>query len=299
MRGDDPETAASDGRATLAPLPPSGRMRRRMSQYQQDLHRIAEALEAARAVFARFVGPELAVALKSGDDPVTAADHAVNALLLDLLPQAGDGWLSEESADDAARLSARRVWVVDPLDGTREFVEGVPEWCVSIGLVVDGEPVAGGIANPATGETILGAVGAGVTLNGAPVTTRPCHGLQAAEVLASRSEVKRGGWTSFSNGPFAVRPCGSVAYKLGLVAAGLTDATWTLVPKHEWDVAAGVALVRAAGGDTWVPGGAPLRFNQPTPKLTGLAAASPAVAAHVRALLETAAPPVRSQPQAD
>jgi myo-inositol-1(or 4)-monophosphatase len=265
-----------------------------MSSYLHDLELIARALAEVRSLFAGFVGADLAVAIKFGGDPVTEADQAANALLFDLLPQRGDGWLSEETADDPARLSARRVWVVDPLDGTREFVQGIPEWCVSIALVEDGEAVAGGIANPATGETILGAIGAGVTLNGAPAAPRACPGLPAAEVLASRSEVTRGGWSGFMSGPFTVRPCGSVAYKLALVAAGRTDATWTLVPKHEWDVAAGVALVRAAGGEVWIPDGSPVAFNRPVPKITGLAAASPAVAPAVRALLETAAPPLRA-----
>src|SRR5690606_19094746 len=128
---------------------------------------------------------------------------------------------------------------VDPIDGTQEFVQGIPEWCVSIGLVEDGVPVAGGILNPATGEAVIGGAGHGVTLNGraARVSARPT--LEGAVVLASRSETNRGEWNRFAEAPFVVRPCGSVAYKLGLVAAGVADLTWTLVPKSEWDVAGG------------------------------------------------------------
>ena len=251
----------------------------------EDLDRIARALrEASRILISRFRSG-LAVRRKEGGDPVTEADDASNDALRRILPVEGEGWLSEETADDPARLQARRVWVVDPLDGTREFVDGVPEWCVSVGLVEDGEAVAGGISNPATGETVIGGAGIGVRRNGEPVTVARRPSLDGAAVLASRSEVARGEWERYRGAPFRVRALGSVAYKLGLVASGLADATWTLVPKHEWDVAAGTALVRAAGGAVWLPSGEPLRFNRASPRLPGLIAASAALADAVGAFL--------------
>lgn len=245
------------------------------SNLAADLRRIAEALERAKVALQRFTPGEVASRFKQGDDPVTEADTTIDALLRQFLPQNGDGWLSEETEDDLSRLDRRRVWVVDPLDGTREFVTGIPEWCVSVGLVVDGEPVAGGLLNPATGETILGARGLGVTLNGQPARVSDRPSLAGATVLASRSEVKRGEWKGYSDPLFTIRPTGSVAYKLGLVAAGLADATWTLTPKHEWDVAAGVALVLAAGGAIVTGTPAETRFNRETPLLTRLIAAPP------------------------
>ncbi len=168
--------------------------------------------------------------------------------------------------------------MVDPLDGTREFVEGLPEWCVSIGLVEDGRAVAGGILNPAAGFLAIGAEGEGCLLNGSPASVSACAVLPAARVLASRSEVRRGEWKRWDGGEVEVEAMGSVAYKLARVACGLADATWTLVPKHEWDVAAGVALIQAAGG--WgknLQGESP-RFNQPHPWLSGLIAAGPGMA---------------------
>jgi myo-inositol-1(or 4)-monophosphatase len=251
--------------------------------YAEDLARIEDALQRARAAFQRFTPGEIAARHKQGDDPVTEADTTVDTLLRELLPQDGDGWLSEETRDDLIRLERRRVWVVDPLDGTREFVTGIPEWCVSIGLVIDGEPVAGGICNPVTGETILGARGQGVTLNGRPagVTGRPT--LEGAKVVASRSEVKRGEWQGYREDLFEIRPMGSVAYKLGLVAAGLVDATWTLTPKHEWDVAAGVALVLAAGGAIVTGTPEETRFNRAKPLLTRLLAANPSLVPEIEA----------------
>jgi len=248
-----------------------------------EVARIAEALDRAKTALQRFTPGEVASRRKAGDDPVTEADTTVDALLRGLLPWDGEGWLSEETEDDLSRLGRRRVWVVDPLDGTREFVSGIPEWCVSIGLVVDGEAVAGGICNPATGETIVGARGFGVTLNGRPARVSGRRALAGARVVASRSEVKRGEWQGYREDLFEIRPTGSVAYKLALVAAGLVDATWTLTPKHEWDVAAGVALVLAAGGTVVAGSPEELRFNREKPKLSRLIAANPALLPKIEA----------------
>jgi myo-inositol-1(or 4)-monophosphatase len=251
---------------------------------RDDLERIHEALEAARHVLAGLGGETDPVATKERGDPLTAADLAVDAALKRLLPRDGEGWLSEETADDPSRLRARRVWVVDPVDGTREFVQGIPEWCVSVGLVEDGEAVAGGILNPVTDQLILGALETGVTVNGSPAPRRHPSEAPPPVVLASRSEVGRGEWERFTGSWFTVVPMGSVAYKLARVAAGLADGTWTLVPKHEWDVAAGTALVRAAGGVVRVRDGSVPRFNRARPKLDGLLALAD------RSLLERVVP---------
>jgi myo-inositol-1(or 4)-monophosphatase len=253
----------------------------------EDLARIERALVAAMGILRHFTPGDVAADVKAGGSPVTEADRLVDATLRALLPRDGEGWLSEESVDDRSRLGCSRVWIVDPLDGTKEFVQGLPEWCVSVGLVVDGRPVAGGIANPATDQIIVGSVTSGVTLNGKPVRASDRTSLAGAVVLASRSETDRGEWERFSGQAFEWRPMGSVAYKLGLVAAGLVDATWTLVPKHEWDVAAGAALVEAAGGVVTGLHGRPMSFNTPTAHLSGMVATGPGVAGPVADLLGT------------
>ena len=226
---------------------------------------------------------------KAGHDPVTEADRAVDAALRSILLQDGEGWLSEETADDLTRLGKDRLWVVDPLDGTREFVQGIPEWCVSIAWVWDGEAVAGGILNPATGETIVGSRATGVKRNGVAVQVSPRKELSGALVLGSRSEFNRGEWKPFQDGSLTLRPVGSVAYKLALVAAGLADATWTLVPKHEWDVAAGTALVQAAGGVVRNLDGSAVAFNARKPWLPGLIAAGPNLYPEISRLLKVPA----------
>jgi myo-inositol-1(or 4)-monophosphatase len=243
-----------------------------------DLERIETALLKSAEVLANFPMGSTRAEKKGKNDIVTAADHAVNKLLLEILPQPGDGWVSEETADDLSRLERKRVWIVDPLDGTREFVEGIPEWCVSIGLVEDGHPVAGGILNPATGELYLGSLETGVTSNGKHASLRTNSRLENMLVLASRSEVKRGEWEAFQKAPFQVKAVGSVAYKLGVVAAGGADSTWTLTPKHEWDLAAGVALVKAAGGIVRTLDGLEPLFNRSKLLLDGLLAFSAASA---------------------
>jgi myo-inositol-1(or 4)-monophosphatase len=250
-----------------------------------DIERIEAALTLALEVARRYTPGAVEWEEKSssgGWDPVTEADQAIDELLREHLPRPDEGWLSEETRDDPSRLRKRRVWVVDPLDGTREFVQGIPEWCVSVGLVEEGRAVAGGIVNPATGELVLGAEGEGVTLNGEPAGSGRSAGLEGAVVLASRSEVKRGEWERFGEAPFQVRPCGSVAYKLALVAAGLADATWTLVPKNEWDVAAGAALVLASDASVVHADGLRPSFNQADTLLPNFLAGEPDLLAEFR-----------------
>lgn len=247
-----------------------------------DLERIELALDRAREVLRGFTPGKVAQRRKSGGDPVTEADTAINDVLLGTLPEEGEGWLSEETVDDAARLRAERVWIVDPLDGTKEFVAGIPEWCVSVGLVERGRAVAGGICIPSKELRVVGSLETGVRANGHACRVRDRSDLRGAGILASRSEVKRGEWDRFAEASFEVIPMGSVACKMALVAAGLADATWTLVPKHEWDVAAGSALVAAAGGEVWTIEGPEPKFNQPRPKFRGLLAASAGLAEPIR-----------------
>jgi myo-inositol-1(or 4)-monophosphatase len=250
-----------------------------------DLARIRRALERAGDLARRFAPGDVAVRYKPGDSPVTDADVAVDDLLRRELPADDEGWLSEETADDPARLGRRRVWVVDPIDGTREFLEGIPEWCVSIGLVEDGVAVAGGIFAPALGEMLLGAVGAGVTLNGAPVAPSRRRRLAGALVVVSRWAARK---RSFAGAPYRVRAVGPIAYSLGLVASGRADAKWSRGGKPEWDIAAGVALVAAGGGYAAAWDGTPPRFNRWPPSVPGIVVCGAELHREVRRHLATA-----------
>ncbi|HST11275.1 MAG TPA: 3'(2'),5'-bisphosphate nucleotidase CysQ [Terriglobales bacterium] len=256
------------------------------SAYSDILKRIEAAIDDARAIFARFTPGAIDAEFKAGHDPVTEADRAIDAVLRQNLLRDGEGWLSEESVDDFSRLGKERVWVVDPLDGTREFVKGIPEFCVSIGYVKDGRPIAGGIHNPATNETFIGSIDTGVLYNRKPSKPSQRTSLKGAMALASRSEMKRGEWNAFDNGLLEIRAMGSVAYKLALVAAGLADITFTLTPKNEWDVTAGAALVESAGGYVGLLNGNPFRANNRDPLLSGLIACGPHLRKELLALLE-------------
>lgn len=257
-----------------------------MTKLEDVLRRIKLGLEAAREILADYQPGDVAYRFKQGDDPITEADKRIDTVLKRILPAADEGWLSEETGDSPERMARSDVWIVDPLDGTREFVSGIPEWCVSIGFARDGEAIAGGICNPETDQTVIGARGLGVRYNGEPAAASRRSSLAGARITASRSEIKRGEWERFEGGSFEIVPCGSVAYKLSQVACAECDATWTLVPKHEWDVAAGVALVLAAGGSIFTVDGTPVTFNRRSPTLPGMVASGPGLAKPIADFLD-------------
>ncbi len=243
-----------------------------VTKYEKDLDRILRALQAGGKIYRSRSMESIRVDRKNGGDPVTDAEREVNQLLFEMLVQSGEGWLSEESADNADRLTRSRVWLVDPLDGTKEYVSGIPEWCISIALMEEGRLVAAGVLNPCTDEMVYGSADSGVVASAGSAKALDCEspGVSEPLVLGSRSEVKRGEWERFRAAKFRMQPMGSVAYKLALVAAGKADATWTLVPKHEWDVAAGVALVLFSEGLVLRLDGRPPTFNQRDPIFAGL-----------------------------
>jgi myo-inositol-1(or 4)-monophosphatase len=241
------------------------------------------AYEAGRAIVdIRNAG--FTVSTKENNDVLTQADLQANKILQSRLLEAYPeyGWLSEESVDNISRLECDRVWVVDPIDGTREFVSGIPEYAVSIALVEDGLVVLAVVYNPETDEMFTALRGRGAFLNGRRIHCKQCCQGQLV-LLASRSESKRGEWERFNSEQ--VKPTGSIAYKLGLVAAGLADATFSLVPKSEWDIAAGVLLVSEAGGVVTDASRHPFVFNQTNVLVNGIVASSSPSARRVMALI--------------
>ena len=205
---------------------------------------------------------------------LTTADLESDRILKDiLLGEFGDyGWLSEETADDQSRLEADRTWIVDPMDGTREFVMHNPEFVVSVALVENGHPVLGVIYNPSTGELFEAVRGGGTKLNGQSV--RSNHHLDRKPVVeVSRSDIEKGRFAAF-DGLIDLRPVGSIAYKMARLAAGEADATLSVTPKNEWDIAAGVILITEAGGRVTDLSGKPYLFNQADTLVNGVIAAS-------------------------
>ena len=230
------------------------------------------------------------VTQKGRHGPVTDADRAADgilkAALLDIEPCA---WLSEETTDDRRRLDANRVWVVDPLDGTKEFVEGIPEYAVAVGLVERGRPILGVIHNPNTRDTFSAEAEAGAFLNGEPIRI-----VEGSALLASRSEIRRAEFSAFED-DWDVRPVGSIAYKLGLVAAGAGGATLSRGPKWEWDVCAGSVIVAEAGGIAVDIFGESFTFNRSFPKVRGVLAGAPKTVNRLLRRLATVGPSDRMQ----
>jgi myo-inositol-1(or 4)-monophosphatase len=246
---------------------------------------LAAASEAAAILMRHFAGPSESWE-KSKDNPVThadlEADRAIGAHLRRAFPE--DGMLSEETASKASRPACRRAWIIDPMDGTKEFVARIPEFAVSIALAEEGEPVAGVVLNPAAGVAVLASRGGGAwraSWAGGEIgpTTRVavsrCSRLSEAVVIASRTEISRGQLEPYAKWFREVRPMGSIAWKLACVASGHGDLNVSLAPKSEWDVCAGDLLVREAGGVYLSFDGARRTYNQPDPRIEEAMAAGP------------------------
>ena len=187
---------------------------------------------------------------KGYHNPVTTADHAADTRLKEILTAnyPDYGWLSEETVDSKERLERDRVWVVDPLDGTKEFIEGVPHFVVSIALVENGQPILGVLYNPVTAETFTAVKDQGAYLDGQKINCSEKQNINEMVILNSRSETKKGLWEPFDSTFKELKAIGSVAYKLGLTAAGRADIFASLRPKNEWDICAGNCIINEAGG---------------------------------------------------
>ena len=233
-----------------------------------------EAGRIARRHLARGVD---AVEKPGGQGPVTAADLEIDAMLRETLLAArpGYGWLSEETADRPTRLDADRVFVVDPIDGTRAFVDGQKDFTHALAVVERGIPVAAAVHQPMRGRTWAAAAGAGAALNGSPVAPTGRDGLDGATILGAKPNFDEQHW----GGPLPARRTyrSSLAYRLCLVAEGRFDAMVTLRAAWEWDIAAGALICAEAGAAVTDQWGGPLRFNNPHPQVDGVIAATTGV----------------------
>lgn len=254
-----------------------------------DLALLQDAAAAAGEIALRHFGRSPEVREKPGGlGPVTIADLEVDRMLRAelLAARPGYGWLSEESEDGPERMEAERVFVIDPIDGTRAFVSGQKSWAHSLAVVERGRAVAGVVRLPALGRVYAAAEGAGARRNGALIAASGRAELDSATVLANAAHLDPRHWTGAAPRlERHMRP--SLAYRLCLAAEGRFDAMLTFRPCWEWDVAAGDVIAREAGARVTTREGAPLRYNSRHPQVPGLVAAGPAL--H-RALLERLAP---------
>jgi 3'(2'),5'-bisphosphate nucleotidase len=254
----------------------------------------AAAMEAGATILRVYAG-DFAVEKKADASPVTLADQLAEAIVLAKLGAATPEIpvIAEERAAAYGLPGAAppRFWLVDPLDGTKEFIQHIPEFCVCIALVEDGRPVVAVEYNPAADRLYTAVRGQGTTVNGTAARVSTTAHVPDAVVLASRSEDKRGEWDAFKS-RVHVKLTGSVAFKLAELATGAGDATFTLTPKNEWDICAGSLLVEEAGGQVTDLAGAPLRFNRSVTLRPGMIASNGLLHAGLLALIAEVAPPV-------
>ncbi len=245
-----------------------------------DLTLLAEAARAAGHIARRHFdnGPRT-WEKRDGQGPVTEADLEIDdSLRRDLMAaRPSYGWLSEETADGPGRLSCSRVFVVDPIDGTRAFLEGSPDFSHSLSVVEDGVPVAAAIYLPMPDRMFLATRGGGATLNGAAIAVTGRAGLAGATVLGTKSNFRDELWRG-GRPPVEQRFMSSLAYRLALVGQGRFDAMITLRDAWEWDIAAGALVVTEAGGRIADRRGGALAFNNPRPLLDGVVAGAPGIA---------------------
>jgi myo-inositol-1(or 4)-monophosphatase len=246
---------------------------------RDDLSLIVEAAYAAGELATAMRNAGLETRMKVGDSPVTNADLACDALLTELLRGARPdyGWLSEETADDPDRLTRRRVFVVDPIDGTRDFLRGRPGWAVSIAVVEDGLAIAGAVYAPQMGEAYAAVAGGGATLDGAPIHCSATDVLEGAGMVGDQRFYTHPDWAK----PWPrmrVEARNATAVRMCLVAAGAFDGTIAVTAKHDWDLAAADLIAREAGAVCGDHLGQTFRFNGPIPQQRSLVCAAPGVA---------------------
>lgn len=232
---------------------------------------LAIAVKAARAagtITEEYFGKAIESRDKALDHPVTDADIRANDAIKQIIRKAfpDDGWLSEECADSAERLGKDRVWIIDPIDGTKEFIAGVPEYVISIGLAINGTPELGVIFQPTTDRLYTSA---NLKSQISDLESRP------PRIFVSRTEERKGLWQKYPQ--FNRIPCGSIAWKIVRTAIGEADGAITLNPRSEWDIAGAHAILRAAGGSVVDHDGTEVRYNREVPRTSmGVIAGSPA-----------------------
>tara|TARA_Y100000589_G_scaffold332224_1_gene390507 strand:+ start:4631 stop:5407 length:777 start_codon:yes stop_codon:yes gene_type:complete len=228
---------------------------------KDDKNLAREAILEAGKIAKKYFSKEIKQWDKSPNNPVTEVDYAVNdSLALSLRNnRISYGWLSEESEDDSQRLNKNYVWTIDPIDGTKAFIEKKPEFTISIALVHDSKPILGLVYNPITEELFEAEIGNGSYLNGKKIQVSNNTSLSRGNFLGGKKFLSNKK-NIFSHAKFSF--IGSIAYRMALVAKGEYDGTITLSNKSDWDIAAGNLIVEEAGGKVTMKNGEGIQYNK-------------------------------------
>jgi myo-inositol-1(or 4)-monophosphatase len=240
-----------------------------------DFALLIAAIREGGALSREHAGRDVKVLTKADNSPVSEIDLAVDDILQQRLRAARPayGWLSEESAAPFAERDRPRAWIVDPIDGTRAFLKGLPEFCTAGALVENGEAVLAAVYNPMTEEFYAAIRGQGATLNGAPVHASQIASLTGATISVGNEKVVRKALGPDVPERLVVQQTMSLSLRFALVAAGRFDAAMALGLKADWDVAPGALLICEAGGRAMDQTGAAFRFNRERPAQQGVVAA--------------------------
>ncbi|HEX4160180.1 MAG TPA: 3'(2'),5'-bisphosphate nucleotidase CysQ [Rhizomicrobium sp.] len=244
----------------------------------QDLALIEEAVRRAGEIARRYYGQDYRRWSKSRGEPVTEADLAIDHFLRGRLEAARPdyGWLSEETGRDPTRMGAKRLFIVDPIDGTTAFLKERPHFSISVGIAEHGRAIVGVVYNPITEEFFSAFEYGGARLNGEPIHVSDCAALEGCRVLGQKDMFAHPAWPALAAWQTVqIESRSSIAYRMALIAAGKFDAAIVLTPKHDWDMAAGDVVVREAGGIVTSRDGHPLRFGGPNAVQRSMICAGP------------------------
>ncbi|PHR61664.1 MAG: inositol monophosphatase [Robiginitomaculum sp.] len=244
-----------------------------MNTDTSDLQLLVRAAREAGAIAAKYFQDGTAkVWDKSENHPVTDADIAVNDYLLTVLMSARPdyGWLSEETKDDHSRTQAKRSFVIDPIDGTRAFIDGRPHFTICLAVIENGKSIAGVVYNPLKDEMYEAVLGGGARLNGDAIAPNVCAQIQDCTMVGYPRKFRRLGWPDMN---VSIR--NSMAYRIVMVAAGKRDATVSFTPKSDWDLAAATLIAQEAGAMATDLEGDAFDYAQKSTSNNGVICASP------------------------
>lgn len=235
-------------------------------RFEEEHGELVSSVRHAGKIALKYYQSDLKSWEKKPGDPVSEADIAIDTYLKEhLLTTHPDyGWLSEETVDDPSRLDKSRVWIIDPIDGTRSFIAGKPEFTVSAALVEDGKSVCAAVFNPVTEEFFEAVIGTGAYLNGEKLHCSDRDDLDGAKLLASRKAFEWHNWLEDAPGAIFSH-LNSIAYRIAVVASCNYDASLSLSAKSDWDIAAADLILSEAGGLSTTTKNEPLLYNQADP----------------------------------